>query len=66
VIITEGNLEVVAEGPSLVIHHPDAVLDAMNEWCVEHHGQSGLTKAVKESKVREGGKTRLLLTCKHI
>ncbi len=40
----------VAEGPNLVIHHPDAVLDAMGEWCTKHHGDSGLTKAVKESK----------------
>ena len=34
-----------------VIHHPDDVLDSMNEWCVKHHGESGLTKAVRDSKV---------------
>ena len=51
VIVTEGDLSVVAEGPNLVIHQPDEVLDSMNEWCKEHHGQSGLTQAVRDSKV---------------
>jgi oligoribonuclease len=32
-LITNGSLEIVAEGPDLVIHQPDAVLEGMNEWC---------------------------------
>ncbi|MEE9386421.1 MAG: oligoribonuclease, partial [Nannocystaceae bacterium] len=40
-------LEVLAEGPDLVVHQPDEVLDAMDEWCTDHHGASGLTAAVR-------------------
>ena len=51
VIVTEGDLRAVAEGPSVVIHQPDSVLDSMGEWCTKHHSKSGLTKAVRESKI---------------
>lgn len=30
----------------LIIHRPPKVLEGMNEWCIEHHGASGLTKKV--------------------
>lgn len=50
-IVTEGDLTVVAEGPSLVVHQEDAVLDAMDEWNTAHHGESGLTAAVRASEV---------------
>lgn len=50
-VITNDNLEVVKEGPCMAIHQPDAVLAAMDPWCVEHHGSSGLTKRVRESTV---------------
>jgi oligoribonuclease len=50
-IITDNNLAIIARGPSLVIHQPDAVLENMNSWCKEHHGKSGLTEAVKQSKM---------------
>jgi oligoribonuclease len=49
-IITDSDLNTVAEGPSLVIHQPDAALDAMDEWNTSHHGRSGLTAAVKASE----------------
>lgn len=52
-IVTDANLKVLAEGPSLVIHQPDAVIDNMNEWCVRQHGQSGLTQRVRDSIVTE-------------
>jgi len=50
-IVTDSELNVLAEGPVLAIHQPDAVLDAMDEWCTEHHGKSGLTQRVRESHV---------------
>ncbi|WAS94413.1 oligoribonuclease [Nannocystis punicea] len=50
-IITDGDLNIVAEGPDLVIHQPDEVLEAMDEWCTRQHGNSGLTAAVKASTV---------------
>jgi len=42
-LITTNALEQVAEGPVLVIGHPQAALDAMDQWNREHHAASGLT-----------------------
>ena len=53
VLITNAELEIVAEGPSVVIHQPDALLDAMDEWNTRHHGESGLTERVRASTVSE-------------
>ncbi|XP_078594887.1 oligoribonuclease, mitochondrial-like [Branchiostoma floridae x Branchiostoma japonicum] len=50
-LITDDDLNVVAEAPDLVIHQPDAVMDTMNDWCKEHHGKSGLTEAVRRSEL---------------
>ncbi len=50
-IITDADLKIIAEGPEIIIHQPDSVLDAMDEWNTEHHGNSGLTQAVKDSTV---------------
>lgn len=50
VLITNGNLEIVDDGLEFVIRTEKPVLDNMNEWCVEHHGASGLTAACLESK----------------
>jgi len=48
-IITDGQLNTIAEGPVLVIHHNRQALDNMNEWCVRQHGESGLSKRVLDS-----------------
>ncbi|MCA9698820.1 MAG: oligoribonuclease [Myxococcales bacterium] len=48
-LVTNADLEIIAEGPDLVVHQPDAILDGMDAWCTEHHGASGLTKASRES-----------------
>ena len=48
-IITDSQLNVLAEGPVLAIHQSDDVLNNMNEWCIEHHGQSGLTQRCRQS-----------------
>lgn len=50
-IVTDANLNILAEGPSLAVHQPAAVMDAMDEWCTRQHGQSGLTQRVLESQV---------------
>ncbi|XP_023722683.1 oligoribonuclease, mitochondrial isoform X2 [Cryptotermes secundus] len=50
-LITDSNLNIIAEGQDLVIHQPDDVLQSMNEWCIEHHGMSGLTDASRNSKL---------------
>lgn len=48
-IITDAQLNTVAEGPVIVIHHNQQALDSMNEWCIRQHGESGLSKRVLES-----------------
>ncbi|MDX8396356.1 MAG: oligoribonuclease, partial [Mariprofundaceae bacterium] len=48
---TDGQLNIVAEGPNIIVFQPDSILDAMDEWCTQHHGDSGLTANVKKSKV---------------
>ena len=48
-IITDGNLNVLAEGPDLVIHQPSHVLKGMDEWNQDHHAKSGLMDAVRAS-----------------
>ncbi|MCP8688130.1 oligoribonuclease [Marinobacterium sedimentorum] len=48
-IVTDANLNLIAEGPSLAVHQSDAALAAMDEWCTRQHGQSGLTQRVRES-----------------
>ena len=50
-IVTDSQLNVIAEGPSIVIHQSDEVLENMNPWCIEQHGKSGLTAKVRASKV---------------
>ena len=49
VLITDDDLQIVAEGPELVIHQPDELLAAMDEWNTSHHGASGLTERVRAS-----------------
>jgi len=50
-VITDGNLNVIAEGPSLVIHQPEEKLIAMGKWCQDHHGKTGLIQAVSDSTI---------------
>lgn len=60
-IVTNSNLEIVAESPVLVVHQPDAVLDAMDEWNTNTHGKSGLTARVKASTHTEAEVEQQLL-----
>ncbi len=52
-IVTDAQLNVLAEGPALVIHQSDEVLANMNPWCIEQHGKSGLTQRVRDSRLSE-------------
>lgn len=52
-IVTDSELNLVAEGPVIAIRQPDSLLDAMDEWCTRTHGESGLTQRVKESNTSE-------------
>jgi oligoribonuclease len=48
-VVTDRNLEVLAEGPVLAIHRPDEILAAMDDWNTRQHGSSGLTARVRAS-----------------
>ncbi|MEM7377298.1 MAG: oligoribonuclease, partial [Pseudomonadota bacterium] len=48
-IVTDAQLNSLAEGPVLAVHQSDAVLDGMDEWNRTHHGQSGLVDRVRRS-----------------
>lgn len=50
-IITDAQLNVLAEGPVIAIYQSDEILNLMDDWCVKTHGNSGLTQRVKESKI---------------
>ena len=50
VIVTDKELNILAEGPVIAIHQSDAVMDGMDEWNTSHHGASGLTQRVKDSE----------------
>ena len=49
-IVTDSQLNILAEGPVFAIHQSDDVLNSMSQWCIEHHGDSGLTQRCRDSK----------------
>ena len=53
IVVTDGNLNTIAEGPVLVVHQPDAVLDAMDAWNKSTHKKSGLIERVKASTLTD-------------
>jgi oligoribonuclease len=61
VVVTDVRLEIVAQGPVLAIHQPDAVLGAMDSWNTATHGRSGLTDRVRASTVTEAEAQRQIL-----
>ena len=60
-LVTDSQLNVIAEGPMLAIHQPDELLDAMDEWNTRQHGKSGLTQRVKDSKLSVQDAERMTL-----
>jgi oligoribonuclease len=51
IIITDSHLNVLAQGPIFAISQNDDVLDNMSQWCIEHHGKSGLTQRCRDSQI---------------
>jgi len=49
-IVTDSQLEILAEGPVVAIHQPDSILDRMDEWNTSHHTSSGLVDRVRSSE----------------
>jgi oligoribonuclease len=52
-LVTDAELRVIAEGPVLVLHQPDEVLDAMDSWNKGTHKKSGLIDKVRASRLAE-------------
>ena len=50
-IVTDKDLNVLDEGPSIVIHTTDEMLDGMDEWNTNQHGKTGLTDRVRNSDI---------------
>ena len=50
-VVTDSNLEVLAEGPVIAVHQSDEALASMDEWNTRQHGKSGLTERVKASRI---------------
>lgn len=52
-IVTDPQLNILAEGPTIAIHQPQHALDAMDDWNQKHHGSSGLIERVMASQHNE-------------
>ncbi|MFZ7107855.1 oligoribonuclease [Avibacterium avium] len=52
-IVTDKDLNILAEGPVLAIHQPDSLLAKMSAWCQKTHSENGLIERVKQSKLTE-------------
>jgi oligoribonuclease len=52
-IVTDSELNILAEGPMLAIHQSDEIMAGMDEWNTKQHGGSGLTQRVAESTLSE-------------
>lgn len=67
-IITDDELNVIAEGPDIVIHHGDDVLARMDPFVVDMHTKSGLLPAIKQSTIglHEAGERTLAFIKTHV
>jgi oligoribonuclease len=50
-VITDNNLNIIATGPQLVIHHENEILETMDSWNQHHHRKSGLIEDVQNSSI---------------
>jgi oligoribonuclease len=60
-VVTDKDLNILAQGPVLAVHQSDAVLALMDDWNQKHHGQSGLIDRVKASTINEAEAERLTI-----
>ena len=49
-VVTDNDLNVLAEAPVIAVHQPDSVLDGMDDWNRNTHGKSGLSARVRASR----------------
>lgn len=60
-VVTDKDLTVLAEGPSLAVWQSEDALAGMDDWNRKHHGESGLISRVRESSMSEADAERLTL-----
>ncbi|MEI7868804.1 MAG: oligoribonuclease [Candidatus Methylumidiphilus sp.] len=60
-VVTDKNLNVLAEGPVLAVHQPEAVLARMDDWNQKQHGGSGLVQRVRDSVLDEAETEQITL-----
>ena len=48
-VVTDSNLDILAQGPVIAIHQPESVMEGMDDWNTRHHGESGLNERVRNS-----------------
>ena len=60
-LITDSQLNLLAEGPVLALHQPESVLAGMDEWNTKQHGGSGLVQRVRDSEYSETEAEQLTL-----
>ncbi len=66
-VVTDKDLNIIGEGPVLVIHQPEEVLERIDAWCEQQHGFSGLLEASRASDIslREAEAQTLSFIRKH-
>lgn len=52
-IVTDAELNILAEGPMIAVHQADTIMAGMDDWNTKQHGGSGLTERVKNSEYTE-------------
>jgi oligoribonuclease len=52
-LVTDPNLNLIAEGPIIAVHQSESMMNSMDDWNQRHHGRSGLIERVKNSKITE-------------
>ena len=52
-IVTDNQLNILAEGPVLAVRQPEEILAGMDEWCTTHHTASGLLERVRTQGISE-------------
>ena len=60
-VITDGQLNLLAEGPVLALNQPESVLAAMNDWNMDQHTRSGLLQRVRSSAYAEADAEKFTL-----
>lgn len=60
-VITDSQLNILAEGPVLAIYQSDGIMNGMDEWNTRQHGNSGLTERVRKSTLTEQDAERVTI-----